>query len=84
MILKDAKNNYKRNGSAIMTEKRFRPKIRWKEQNTPIMKGHMHINVWIHNYTAKLPKIRKYMITLTNHTQSGACQFFFFFTKKVF
>lgn len=26
------------------------------------MKGHMHINVWIQNYTAKLPKIRKYMM----------------------
>lgn len=45
-----------------MTEKRFRPKIRWKEQNTPIMKGHMHINVRIQNYTAKVIKIRKYMM----------------------
>ena len=49
-------------GIGKMTEKRFRPKIRWKEQNTPIMKGHMHINVWIQNYTAKLPRIRKYMM----------------------
>ena len=46
----------------VMTEKRFRPKIRWKELNTPIMKGHMHINVWIQNYTAKLPQTRKYMM----------------------
>ena len=45
-----------------MTEKRFRPKIRWREQNTPIMKGHMNINVWIQNYTARLPRIRKNMM----------------------
>lgn len=45
-----------------MTEKRFRPKIRWREQSTPHMNGHMHINVWIHNYVAKLPKIRKNMM----------------------
>lgn len=45
-----------------MTAKRFRPKIRWREQNTPSMTGHMHINVWIKNYLAKLPKTRKYMM----------------------
>ena len=45
-----------------MIEKRYRPKIRWKAQNTHIMKGHMNINVWIWNYTARLPKIRKYMM----------------------
>jgi hypothetical protein len=45
-----------------MTEKRFRPKIRWREQNTPIMKGHMHIDIWIQNYVARLPKIRKNMM----------------------
>lgn len=37
-------------------------KIRWREQNTPIMTGHMHINVWLHNYTAGLPRIRKNMM----------------------
>ena len=46
-----------------MTEnKRFRPKIRWKELNTPIMDSHMHINVMLHNYLARLPKTRKYMM----------------------
>lgn len=45
-----------------MTAKRFRPKIRWREQNTPIMKGHMHINIWIYNYVARLPRIRKNMM----------------------
>ena len=33
MILKDAKNNYKRNGSAIMTEKRFIVADRWIKDN---------------------------------------------------
>lgn len=45
-----------------MTEKRFRPKIRWREQNTPTFKGHMHINVRLHNCLARLPKTRKYMM----------------------
>ena len=49
-----------KNGVKIMTKnKRFRPKIRWKEQNTPSMSGHMHINVWLHNYLARLPRTRK-------------------------
>jgi len=37
-------------------------KVRWNESKTPIMKGHMHINVWLHNYVARLPKIRKNMM----------------------
>lgn len=37
-------------------------KIRWREQNTPIMAGHMHINIWIQNYMLRLPKIRKNMM----------------------
>ena len=37
-------------------------KVRWREENTPIMAGHMHINIWIHNYTARLPRTRKNMM----------------------
>ena len=37
-------------------------KIRWNEANTPIMKGHMHIDVWLWNYVNRLPKTRKFMM----------------------
>ena len=37
-------------------------KIRWREQNTPIMAGHMHINVWIQNYMLRLQKKKKNMM----------------------
>ena len=42
-----------------MTEKRYKPKIRRKEQNTPLMKGHKHINGWIYN--ARLSR-KKYLM----------------------
>ena len=57
-----------------MTEKHFRPKIRWREQNTPTFKGHMHINVRLHNYLARLPKTRKYM--MFNIRRKFKCNFF--------
>ena len=44
-----------------MTEKRYKPKIRRKEQNTPLMKGRMHINIWVYNYAARLSR-RKYLM----------------------
>ena len=34
-------------------------KIRWHEENTPIMRGHMHNDVWLYNYLAKLPRIKR-------------------------
>ena len=37
-------------------------KIRWREENTPIMKGNMHIDMWIQNYMLRLPRIRKNMM----------------------
>ena len=33
-------------------------RVRWNESKTPIMKGHMHINVRLQNYVARLPKTR--------------------------
>lgn len=45
-----------------MTEKRFRWKIRMNEKSVPIMQGHMHINVWLQNYVARLPRTRKNMM----------------------
>lgn len=56
-----------------MIEKRFRPKIRWKEQNTPSMGGHIHINIWLHNYLARLPRTRKYMMFNIRRKFKGRC-----------
>lgn len=45
-----------------MTANLFKYKIRWQEDKTPSMNGHMHINIWLHNYVAKLPRTRKNMM----------------------
>lgn len=37
-------------------------RVRWNESKTPFMKGHMHINIRIQNYVAKLPKTRRNMM----------------------
>ena len=37
-------------------------KVRWSEEKTPIMKGHMHIKYWIWNYVNRLPRTRKNMM----------------------
>lgn len=45
-----------------MTANLSKFKIRWREEKTPSMKGHMHISIWVHNYVAKLPRTRKNMM----------------------
>ena len=45
-----------------MTANLSKWKIRWQEDKTPSMNGHMHIKIWIQNYVARLPKTRKNMM----------------------
>lgn len=42
-----------------MTKPYFRPYIRWKEQCTPSMKGHMRLYYRLYKYVKHLPKTRR-------------------------